>query len=130
VALETGTTLAAELARVVQTPGPLVKVVWPSEVSVPSEVEPLAQSVLTEALRNVAKHASASLIEVHVATDSDTFTMEVRNDGVGPGARGAGMGLRLAAFEALQHGGVVDFGAPEAGRWRVRLVVPRAEARL
>ena len=25
------------------------------------------------------------------------------------------MGLRLAAFEALQHGGVVDFGTPEAG---------------
>jgi nitrate/nitrite-specific signal transduction histidine kinase len=99
-------------------------------VSVPSAVEPLAQSVLTEALRNIAKHASASLIEVHVASDSDTFTMEIRNDGVGPGARGAGMGLRLAAFEALQHGGVVDFGAPEPGRWRVRLVVPRTEARL
>jgi hypothetical protein len=39
------------------------------------------------------------------------------------------MGLRLAAFEALQHGGVVDFGAPEAGRWRVRLVVPRVAGR-
>ncbi len=42
-------------------------------------------------------------------------------------ARGAGMGLRLAAFEALQHGGVVEFGAPEDGRWRVRLVVPHAK---
>jgi hypothetical protein len=39
------------------------------------------------------------------------------------------MGLRLAAFEALQHGGVVDFGAPEAGVWRVRLVAPRAGLR-
>ena len=46
------------------------------------------------------------------------------------GARGAGMGLRLAAFEALQHGGVVDFGAPDEGLWRVRLVVPLAEARV
>jgi signal transduction histidine kinase len=80
--------------------------------------------VLAEALRNVAKHAAASVVEVEVATDEDTFTLEVRNDGVGSEARGAGMGLRLAAFEALQHGGVVDFGAPDAGRWRVRLVVP------
>jgi nitrate/nitrite-specific signal transduction histidine kinase len=128
VAPETGTTLAAELARVVQTPGPPVKVTWPPEVAVPAVVEPLAQSVLAEALRNVAKHAHPSLVEVHVASDPDTFTLEVRNDGVAPGARGAGMGLRLAAFEALQHGGVVDFGAPEAGRWRVRLVVPQAGA--
>ena len=30
-----------------------------------------------------------------------------------PGARGAGMGLRLAVFEALQHGGVVDFGSTD-----------------
>jgi signal transduction histidine kinase len=130
VAQETGTTLAAELARVVQTPGPRVKVLWPPEVSVPAEVEPLAQSVLAEALRNIAKHAAASLVEVQIASEPDTFTLEVRNDGVAPGARGVGMGLRLAAFEALQHGGVVDFGAPEAGRWRVRLVVPRTEARV
>jgi signal transduction histidine kinase len=124
LAQETGTTLAAELARVVQTPGPQVKVRWPQEVTVPPFIESLAQSVLAEALRNVAKHAAASVIEVEVATDEDTFTLEVRNDGVGSQARGAGMGLRLAAFEALQHGGVVDFGAPDPGRWRVRLVVP------
>ena len=128
VAPETGTTLAAELARVVQTPGPAVKVVWPPEVTVPTEAEPLAQSVLAEALRNIAKHSAPSVVEVQVAGDADTFTLEVRNDGVAPGARGVGMGLRLAAFEALQHGGVVDFGAPEAGRWRVRLVVPQAGA--
>jgi hypothetical protein len=34
------------------------------------------------------------------------------------------MGLRLAAFEALQQGGVVEFGASERDGWRVRLVVP------
>ena len=40
---------------------------------------------------------------------------------------GTGMGLRLAAFEALQHGGFVEFG-PDAScdppGWRVRLVAP------
>jgi signal transduction histidine kinase len=129
VSTDTGTTLAAEVARLVQTPGPRVRVVWPDAVQVPAGVEALAQSVLTEALRNIAKHATPSLVELVVADDEDTFSLEVRNDGVAPGARGAGMGLRLAAFEALQHGGVVDFGAPEEGTWRVRLVVPLMEAR-
>ncbi len=132
VSTDTGTTLAAEVARLVQAPGGegQVHVRWPDEVEVPAGVEPLAQSVLAEALRNIAKHASPSLVEVVVAGDEDTFSLEVRNDGVAPGARGAGMGLRLAAFEALQHGGVVDFGAPDEGWWRVRLVIPLAEARL
>jgi signal transduction histidine kinase len=106
-------------------PGPAVDVDWPPAVTVPVEIEPLAQSVLAEALRNIAKHAAPSTVAVRVASDADTFTLEVRNDGVGPGARGAGMGLRLAGFEALQHGGVVEFGTPEAGFWRVRLVVPK-----
>jgi signal transduction histidine kinase len=130
VSTDTGTTLAAEVARLVQAPGPRVQVIWPDDVAVPAGVEPLAQSVLAEALRNIAKHADPSMVEVAVAGDEDTFSLEVRNDGVAPGARGAGMGLRLAAFEALQHGGVVDFGAPEEGAWRVRLVVPLAEARV
>ncbi len=123
---ETGTTLAAELARVASAPGQRVEVDWPSAVTIPPDIEPLAQSVLAEALRNIAKHATASRVQVKVASDADTFTLEVRNDGVSPDARGTGIGLRLAAFEALQHGGMVEFGAPEAGLWRVRLVAPHA----
>jgi nitrogen-specific signal transduction histidine kinase len=61
---------------------------------------------------------------VAVRRDPDTFTLQVQNDGVRGGARGAGMGLRLAAFEALQHGGMVEFGRAAEDRWRVRLVVP------
>lgn len=131
VAQHTGTTLAHELARAAEAapPAPPVTVRWDPAVAVPPTVEPLAQSVLAEALRNVAKHAQPTRVEVRVDADEDTFTLEVRNDGVGSGARGAGMGLRLASFEALQQGGVVDFGAPAAGEWRVRLVVPLGEGR-
>jgi signal transduction histidine kinase len=121
---ETGTTLAAELERVTAAPGPAIRVRWADGVSVPLDLEPLAQSVLAEALRNVSKHAAATEVEVGVIRDEDTFTLEVLNDGVRDAARGPGIGLRLAAFEALQHGGVVEFGpTPDAG-WRVRLVVP------
>jgi signal transduction histidine kinase len=123
---ETGTTLAAELERVAGSlPGPQeLRLSWPADVAVPPELEPLAQSVLSEALRNIAKHAVASGIDVDVSRDADTFMLEVRNDGVHGGVRGAGMGLRIAAFEALQHEGVVEFGPTEPSGWRVRLVVP------
>jgi signal transduction histidine kinase len=120
---ETGTTLAAELERLTATPGAPVYVTWQSGVAVPADLEPLVQSVLAEAMRNVAKHASASRVDVAVTRDSDTFALEIRNDGARSNARDAGMGLRLAAFEALQQGGVVEFGPTGDGGWRVRLVV-------
>ena len=131
----TATTLAAEVARMAEagspgdgSPGLPLAVDWPDDVVVPVDVEPLAQSVFAEALRNIAKHASPTRVQVSVSSGADTFALEVRNDGVGSGARGAGMGLRLAAFEALQHGGMVEFGTAEPGAWRVRLVVPIADA--
>ena len=121
---ETGTTLAAELERVRKSPGFAVEVDWRGESTVPADIEPLAQSVLAEALRNIAKHADPSRVEVAVARDQDTFTLEVRNDGARGGEGDPGIGLRLAAFEALQQGGVVEFGPSDPGQWRVRLVVP------
>ncbi|HTX32278.1 MAG TPA: GAF domain-containing protein [Solirubrobacteraceae bacterium] len=127
---ETGMTLAEELERIRHTSGMVVDVDWRGDFSVPSDIEPLAQSVLAEALRNVSKHARPSRVEVAVSRDEYTFTMEVRNDGATnspPAAGSGGMGLRLAAFEALQHGGVVESGPVDEDGWRVRLVVRLGE---
>jgi signal transduction histidine kinase len=102
---------------------------WEDGVSCPESIDPLAQSVLAEALRNADKHADPSEVRVHVGRSDGTFVLEIRNDGVpalSEAARGAGMGLRLAGLEALQLGGVVEFGEEE-GEWRVRLVVPMRE---
>ncbi|HEY2650635.1 MAG TPA: GAF domain-containing protein [Solirubrobacteraceae bacterium] len=127
LAPETGTTLAEELERVRRSPGMAVDVNWQGDFTVPADIEPLAQSVLAEALRNIAKHAKPTRVEVQVARDAGTFTLEVRNDGTTNGLSAAagtgGMGLRLAAFEALQHGGVVESGPDGPDSWRVRLVV-------
>jgi signal transduction histidine kinase len=123
---ETGTTLASELERVRRSPGMAVDVDWHGDFSVPADLEPLAQSVLAEALRNIEKHAKPSRVDVVVTRDADTFTLEVRNDGTSratAAAASGGMGLRLAAFEALQHGGVVESGPVGPDSWRVRLVV-------
>jgi signal transduction histidine kinase len=75
-------------------------------------------------LRNIGKHATPTRVEVNVDRDEDTFTLEVRNDGPRQANGDGGMGLRLAAFEALQQGGMVEFGPAEPDGWRVRLVVP------
>jgi len=128
---ETATTLAEELERVRKSPGMVVEVDWRGDFTVPVDLEPLAQSVLAEALRNIAKHAEPSRVEVAVGRDAEKFTLEVRNDGVRardarPEGRG-GMGLRLAAFEAQQYGGEVEAGSSGQGSWRVRLVVALAQ---
>jgi signal transduction histidine kinase len=99
---------------------------WQEGVEVPGDLEPLAQSVLVEALRNADRHSEPSLVEVEVASDGETFTLAVENDGVrdGRATKGGGLGLRLAALEALRYEGLVEFGPLPGGRWRVRLLVP------
>ena len=129
---ETGTTLRAEIARIARETGLPVQATWPEGTVVPPKLEGLAQSVLGEALRNARKHAHPARVDVCVTRDADTFTLEVRNDGVDPSAAAApgesgGMGLRLAVFEAIQQRGFVEFGPDESldpPGWRVRLVVP------
>jgi signal transduction histidine kinase len=131
---ETGTTLRAEIVRIGRETRLPVELSWKAEVAVPRRLEGLAQSVLAEALRNARKHAEPARVEVVVERDADTFSLEVRNDGVdGAGAKASasgGMGLRLAVFEAIQHRGLVEFGPDESldpPGWRVRLVVPLEE---
>ena len=94
-------------------------------VHIPEDLEPLAQSVLAEAVRNAHKHAGPSRVEVSLEIKGgDTLVLDVVNDGVRGKARQHGMGLKLAALEALQFGGIVEFGEREPGSWRVRLAVP------
>jgi signal transduction histidine kinase len=126
--VDTGATLRDELERFSRHYDRLpLRVDWEQGAEVPRELEPLAQSVLAEALRNCEKHSHASSVAVRVARADDALVLEVRNDGVerpGNGRQGAGMGLRLAALEAIQKGGMVEFGPAGDGEWRVRLVVP------
>ena len=125
--LDTGATLREELARLGRHYKDLpLELDWEEGVEVPADMEPLAQSVLAEALRNAHKHARPSSVRVRVGRLDGAFLLEVRNDGARTNTRGTGMGLRLAAVEALQRGALVEFG-PEGNEWRVRLVVPVEE---
>jgi signal transduction histidine kinase len=126
------TTLRAELERLGrQYKAVPISVWWDPGVAVPEGLDPLAVSVLGEALRNAEKHAEkhAEPTDVRIAITSvdGAFALEVRNDGIRrrPGA-GSGLGLRLAAYESMQRGGMLEFG-PEAEEWRVRLVLPASD---
>jgi signal transduction histidine kinase len=121
----TQTTFAAEVKRLAGMHPELHVTLEQGEGDeVPAALEPLAQSVLAEAVRNAHKHAKPTQVRIRVERRNGTFVLEVANDGVNGRQRRPGMGLRLAALEALQSGGVVEFGEREPGTWQVRLVVP------
>jgi signal transduction histidine kinase len=130
---DTKTTLGEEMRRLqLQHPDLEIDPREATDIAVPPDLEGLAQSVLAEAVRNVRKHARPTVVSVRTRAQDGTFVLEIANDGVEgaeSGARRAGVGLRLAAMEALQAGGVLEFGRPEHGRWRVRLVVPFEQGR-
>jgi signal transduction histidine kinase len=128
--IEVETTLREELCRLADEHADVaLTVCWSDDVEVPPALEPLAQTVVAEAVRNARKHAEPRTIEVTVERVDGAVAIAVVNDGVGAGApAGAGVGLRLAAFEALEFGAAVDFGRTPPDRWHVRLMLPDASA--
>jgi signal transduction histidine kinase len=125
----TTVTFAEELERV-RALHPDLEIVLEEggSMDVPANLEALAQSILVEAVRNARKHARTTLVGVSVRNERGMFVLEVRNDGADQhnGGRG-GVGLRLATLEALQQGGVLEYGEQEPGSWQVRLVVPSGQ---
>lgn len=123
---ETPKTSLADVLSRLRARRPEVRVEWEDGVVVPAAIEPLAQSLLAEALRNTDRHADPTEINVRLSAADGTFSIAIENDGAGEGraTRGGGLGLRLAALEALRYEGLVEFGALPGGRWRVRLMVP------
>jgi signal transduction histidine kinase len=126
---ETGTTLAAEVDRL-RAEHPDLNITLDGSIpAVPEGIESLAQSVFAEAIRNARKHASAASVLVRAHRHDGAFVLEIENDGVAEIRRAStGVGLRLAGLEALQAGGLVEFGERRPGTWQVRLVVPDSQA--
>jgi signal transduction histidine kinase len=121
----TDTTLAAELDRLRAEHPDLGLTVEGPLAEVPPGLEALSQSVLTEAVRNARKHADPRKLVVRTHRHDETLVLEIENDGLRAERHGStGVGLRLAALEAMQAGGLVEFGERAPGTWQVRLVVP------
>ncbi|HTQ67347.1 MAG TPA: GAF domain-containing protein [Solirubrobacteraceae bacterium] len=125
VSAATDTTLAAEIDRLSAQHPELGIGGEGDDLRVPAPFERLAQAVLIEAVRNAKRHARPHSVRVSTTRTGTAFTLQIVNDGLHDGRpQGAGMGLLVAGFAALQAGGRLEFGPVEEERWRVRLTIP------
>jgi signal transduction histidine kinase len=92
----------------------------------PYEAEAATYFVCSEALANVAKYASASVVDVSVAVRDGGVRVEVRDDGVG-GADPAGTGLAGLADRVGALGGTLHIDSPIGGGTRLRAELPCRE---
>jgi signal transduction histidine kinase len=86
--------VAAVEALAARAPLPVAVVASMAERRLPEQVELAAYFVVSEALTNVAKYASATKASVAVAERNGRLAVEVRDDGVGGAELNRGTGLR------------------------------------
>jgi signal transduction histidine kinase len=79
--------------------------------------------VCSEALANVAKHASASRVRISVAAGAEGIIVEVTDDGAG-GADPGGRGIRGLADRVETLGGTLTVASPPGQGTRLTAVIP------
>jgi signal transduction histidine kinase len=94
----------------------------------PAAVEVAAYRIVSEALANVVKHASASSCAVRLAVEGDELVVEVTDDGVGIRAdTPAGVGLVSIRERVAELGGHCRIECPGEHGTVVRAVLPMLE---
>ena len=101
----------------------------PVAVSAPGErypdpVESTAYFVVSEALANVAKYASASKAAVSLAADNGALMVEITDDGVGGADPASGSGLSGLADRVAALDGRLQIESPSGGGTTVRVSLP------
>src|SRR5262249_19150935 len=87
-------------------------------------VEACAYFVCSEALANVAKHASASRVRIVVSGSDGRLGVEIEDDGVGGVDLDRGAGLRGLADRGGTVGGTLTVVSPPGGGTSVTAVIP------
>ena len=92
----------------------------------PAPVEAAAYYIVSEALTNVAKHASANVVQLIATRDDAALTLEVRDDGIGgvDPERGSGILGLTDRVEAL--GGTISIVSPAGHGTTVAVELPIA----
>jgi signal transduction histidine kinase len=81
-------------------------------------------AVVRESLSNVARHAHARTVEVDLDATAQRLTVDVRDDGDGPGPLVRRSGLDNLRRRAERRGGSFDVGAREPSGTELRWAVP------
>jgi signal transduction histidine kinase len=121
--------LAGALASLAeQAPAP-IEIVAPA-AGLPAAVEAVAYFLCSEALANVAKHASASRVSVSVTTGDGRVSIEVEDDGLGGADPAYGTGLRGLADRVEALGGTFHVESPAGEGTRLAAEIPLGGERL
>ncbi|MCC7054834.1 MAG: GAF domain-containing sensor histidine kinase [Gemmatimonadaceae bacterium] len=94
----------------------------------PEELETALFRVTQEALTNVAAHAEALLVEIHVEVQDERVTLCISDDGAGfdPLARSAGLGLLGMHERVAMLGGTFGVTSAPGDGTTIRVTVPLA----
>jgi signal transduction histidine kinase len=87
-------------------------------------LEAAAYYVVSEALTNAAKHARASVAEIHVAARDGALDLTVRDDGVGGADPGGGSGLTGLKDRVEALGGTLEIASPAGAGTEVHAELP------
>ena len=120
---------AKDLAK---STGVKVRVAVSEEVGrLPGETEAAIYRVVQEALHNVAKHAHAHNVNIHMAREHDRVRLLVEDDGVGmerrSGSRGKSFGLAGIKERVGMLGGEVRVQSSKGKGTRMEVTVPAGE---
>ncbi|GHA03029.1 hypothetical protein GCM10010303_10410 [Streptomyces purpurascens] len=104
---------------------PAVRIEGLVDTDVPGDVADHVLAVLGEALSNVARHAAAGSVDVHLRCAKGELTLTVTDDGRGIPEGVARSGLKNLEERAVALGGELRIGErPEGGGTRVLWRVP------
>jgi signal transduction histidine kinase len=92
----------------------------------PPAVEATAYFVVSEALANVAKYASATQVTMSAQCPDGVLTVEIRDDGVGGADAAHGTGLRGLRDRVAALGGELTIDSPAGKGTRVIARIPTA----
>ena len=115
--------LAGALASLAEQAPVQVEVVAPA-VRLPEEVEAVAYFLCSEALANIAKHASASSVSVSVTTGDGWVRVVVEDVGLGGADPVRGTGLRGLADRVEALGGALQVESPGGAGTRLAAEIP------
>ena len=90
----------------------------------PEAVEFTAYFVVAEALTNIAKHSAATHAWINVVCRRGWLRLEIRDDGAGGAAPGAGTGLAGLADRCAGLDGHLRIASPAGGPTSIQVELP------
>ncbi|MEC3976948.1 sensor histidine kinase [Amycolatopsis sp. H20-H5] len=101
------------------------------QTDLPVQIRAVLATALHEGVSNMLRHSTVEHCEVSLHRSGNTVTLEMVNDGAGPGDAvpepGSAGGLRGLTTKVAALGGTVTAGPAPGGRFRLDLVLPVPE---